>query len=427
VRTLTKTPLLDLVMERLASRAGRLSESPVTAQALAYWLDSAVCGTASVALIAQAVDSHEPSDYRFVAVLGTQLSNRSQDSEVRERFLAGIDWMQGRKFFVPNRPLSFEADPAAILCFAIGIAALSEGETKTKASRWLNELIAVAKKQEQLGDWERSLITCAAILLDGYRDNAASEIAADMRLALEARGVLSVSDSRQKEAIELIFTERLEEISPERAVARLSAVRWLFRSIPRALPARATTSDVLEILNAVSHALKRWPWERAPKTSGVGALAQRWDVQNEYHVQSLLWALLAPIFPDLEDEEYLKSLGYKHPRADLAIPSMRLIIEVKFLRESTQSALSDITEQIAADSGLYLTSNSVFSELLVFVWDNTRSTEHHSELKGGLLQIAGVKGAAIVARPGGWKAGVNHQERGKARTNKSKVRPDNGG
>src|SRR5208282_1041391 len=102
---------------------------------------------------------------------------------------------------------------------------------------------------------------------------------------------------------------------------------------------------------------------------------------------------------DLEDEEYLRSLGYKHPRADLAIPSLQLIIEVKFLRESTQSALSNIIEQIAADTGLYLTSPSSFSELLVFVWDDTRSTEHHSELKGGLLKLAGVKGAVIVARP----------------------------
>ena len=60
---------------------------------------------------------------------------------------------------------------------------------------------------------------------------------------------------------------------------------------------------------------------------------------NEYHVQSLLMLLLRPIFPDLKDEESVPSVGHAHPRVDFIIPSMRLVIEVKFIRKGTQEEL----------------------------------------------------------------------------------------
>ena len=65
--------------------------------------------------------------------------------------------------------------------------------------------------------------------------------------------------------------------------------------------------------------------------------ARQWHVDNEYHVQNLLWVLLAPIFPDLDDEQYLTKIGQKNPRADLYIPSMKLIVEAKFLRAGTNA------------------------------------------------------------------------------------------
>ncbi len=398
-------PLLDLVRDSLEARAARLSETPVTVQALAGWFDSTAGGRAALdALVAQAVGANEALDYRSVAVLGIGFADRPHDHEISERFRSGLEWMQGRKFFVPNRPLSFEADSTAILGLALGIRALTDSHFKTKAREWLNNIVGKAARSEQLGDWERSLVSSADILLNGCRDEVVAKIAGDMGLVLETRGVLPISESRETTALKLIYSENLVEIPPERGVARLCAIRWLFRNSARVLPGRATSADALEVLNVVSHSLKRWPWEKVPRTTGVRARAQRWDVQNEYHVQSLLWALLAPIFPDLEDEEYLRSIGFKHPRADLAIPSLRLIIEVKFLRESTQRALSDVIEQIAADAGLYLSSPSSFSEMLVFVWDDARSTELHSDLRNGLLKLAGVKGAIVVARPGGWNS-----------------------
>jgi hypothetical protein len=159
--------------------------------------------------------------------------------------------------------------------------------------------------------------------------------------------------------------------------------------------------DISALLKNVEPALKRWPFEEKAKTQK--STIQKWDIQNEYHVQSFLWALLRPIFSDLKDEEYLKSVGYKHPRVDLAIESLRLIIEVKYLRESTQSALAGLIEQIAADASLYLShNNSSFDKIIVFVWDNTGSVQHHNSLIQGMTEIRGIVDAVIVSRPGNW-------------------------
>jgi hypothetical protein len=58
----------------------------------------------------------------------------------------------------------------------------------------------------------------------------------------------------------------------------------------------------------------RWTFELEKRT--VNSAVARWDVENEYHVQNLLWAVLAPLFPDIDDEENLPSIGHKKPRAD---------------------------------------------------------------------------------------------------------------
>jgi hypothetical protein len=135
--------------------------------------------------------------------------------------------------------------------------------------------------------------------------------------------------------------------------------------------------------------MKRWRWDDKI----------RWKIENEYHVQDLLWIILAPLFADLEDEENLPSLGHKHPRCDLGIPSLHLIIEVKFIRKGTQSHFARITEEIAADHTLYTTAGSNYNKIVAFVWDDSRSSEQHFELKQGLQKMPGIVGTVIVSRP----------------------------
>jgi len=81
------------------------------------------------------------------------------------------------------------------------------------------------------------------------------------------------------------------------------------------------------------------------------------------------------------------------------------VIEVKYLREATQSARAKIIEEVAADTSLYLTDDSVYSSIVVFIWDATNSTYHHDELTYGIRKLLGIADVIIVSRPGEWKKG----------------------
>ena len=104
------------------------------------------------------------------------------------------------------------------------------------------------------------------------------------------------------------------------------------------------------------------------------------------------------MFPDLKDEEYFPSIGQKQPRTDLYIPSMKLIIEVKFLRST--DTMTKIIDELASDASLYLSAGTDYSGIIAFVWDDSRRIEEHSLLREGLRRIRGILAAVIVSRPG---------------------------
>lgn len=93
----------------------------------------------------------------------------------------------------------------------------------------------------------------------------------------------------------------------------------------------------------------------------------RSPIANGYHVQNLLWALLAPIRPDLENEENLTSLGPKYPRFDLGIPSLRLVLEVKFVRGGTTRDYAAVIKQVAADASLYVSESTLYDRIVAVV------------------------------------------------------------
>ena len=107
--------------------------------------------------------------------------------------------------------------------------------------------------------------------------------------------------------------------------------------------------------------------------------------------------MLAPLFPDLNDEETLPPVGQKNPRVDLSIPSLKTVVEVKFMRPG--KSFQNIIEEIAADASLYSTDPR-WTSLIAFVWDDARRMEEHQKLVAGLKQLPMVVGAVVMSRPG---------------------------
>jgi REase_DpnII-MboI len=159
-----------------------------------------------------------------------------------------------------------------------------------------------------------------------------------------------------------------------------------------------TAQSLVRLLERVPAGLRRWTWEKTARVPN--SPVRQWHIDHEYHVQNLLWLLLAPIFPDLDDEQYLKKIGQKTPRADLYIPSMKIIIEAKFVRPGER--FQKVIEEISADASLYLAMGNNCDGIIPFIWDNSSRSQEHDYLKEGLKKLPGIIDVVVISRPSDW-------------------------
>jgi len=84
-------------------------------------------------------------------------------------------------------------------------------------------------------------------------------------------------------------------------------------------------------------------------------------------------------------------------RADLVIPSLKLIIEAKFARAT--DSLKEIQRQLAQDAAMYFPQGVQYDRMIAFVWDDSARTEEHATLIQGLEKLERVAGVIVVNRP----------------------------
>jgi hypothetical protein len=212
---------------------------------------------------------------------------------------------------------------------------------------------------------------------------------------LGSRGVVGSTDADAAALLQGLLRGELPDDGFHARVL-LVALDWTRRSAPLVLPGHATVETVAELLRAVPRALQQWPWEEKAKTPK--SRPAKWHIDSEYHVQSLLCTILAPLFPDLRREDVAAQVGPTQPRIDFVIPSLRLALEAKFAR--TRSALKDTVNEIAEDASIYFTAPSDYDRLLVFVWDNEGNSQDHDLIIAGMRKLSRVVDAIIVSRPG---------------------------
>lgn len=380
----------------LAAAAADDARQPPHARAFTAWIQTESSGKSPLLaeLAREASAATGPArETSHVAVLGYA---SGLDATFARQFFEALSWLRERRYFVQGRPLTFEIDGLALLGVAVGILKLDPTEVD-HAMPWLRELLSETLRGMRPADWNESLIHAASAAVSSAQDWARLQgVTDDLTVALSARWGFALTEAMRSSAWSLISSLSGEDDGMTRAATQLAALTRLLRDASTLRPGSTTPADVARLLSRVSHSLRRWAWDEAPRT--LRSAAARWEVENEYHVQDLLWVILAPVFPDLDDEEWLRSLGQHHPRADLAIPSLRVIVEVKFLRKG-KSAFSKVIQEVAADAGTYLRDGSGFDTIVAFVWDDEARTEEHEELRRGLMQIRGVADAVVVSRP----------------------------
>jgi hypothetical protein len=401
--TVTEVLLQDAA-DALRRRITSVSELSASDRALLAWaLPEATLRDGFAALATTAATNFSTTrSYHDLATLGYAAHAAGLDDVQAQALRHGLKWLCGRSSDIAGEPAAFFTDAVALLGLALGARFLGGDEAVT-TSQWMLGFVPRAAKLRAVEAWQRCLFS-AALHAVGSTDlplpNDSS--VADVRTALRARcvapGGASREDAEADERLTLdLLKQQVTDVLPiVRAALRLTAFSWIRRAAPVVVPGRIAAPDVVQFLERVPAGLRRWAWDEKPRTRG--GEARKWHIDHEYHVQDLLYFLLAPIFPDLKDEEYFPSLGQKQPRTDLFVPSMKLIIEVKFLRQADK--VTKIIDEVGSDASLYLTAGTDYAGIVAFVWDDSRRTEEHPLLRDGLRQIRGVLDAVIVSRPG---------------------------
>ena len=187
----------------------------------------------------------------------------------------------------------------------------------------------------------------------------------------------------------------------EASIALLGLMIYVFDQINQDVavvpPKGWSLNELLEFLEHIPTGLKRWTWEKRGRTQGSKPV--KWQIENEYHVQNLLYILLAPIFNDIAEEVNLQPVGQKNPRIDLYLPSLHTIVEVKY-RKDIKKSFAKLISEIAEDAALYHVDTKYNdAHIVTFLWDCTRSTQEHAKFKEGVLKIKGINGCVVISAP----------------------------
>lgn len=346
--------------------------------------------------------------YKEVAAAGFLVGSGAEDAETIKYFREGLSWLARRQPSFDGVPTGLAVDGVAFLGLVGGLTRLGDASALKQAGVWIASFLATSLALPGVPAWQKSLMRGAGVSLGAPEIRVDyKEDAPDAVLALIAQGTITSPEANLLEQagsgfLTLLCHESDRSVEPERAALRLAAFRWLENAVGAVAGAFATAEDVCRLLHRLSAAFYRWTWEDVARTSRKRAEPRRWHIDNEYHLQNLLWVVLAPLFPDLKEEEFTESIGQLQPRTDLVIPSLALIIEAKFMYSRTTAR--EMIEQIAADSSLYLKDGSQYRHIIPVIWDEAARTEEHAMMIQGLKQLRGVCDVVVVSRPAAMRA-----------------------
>jgi hypothetical protein len=335
-----------------------------------------------------------PRSYQAVAALALATALDMTDTERAAAFVEGLDWALGASIEVDGTAVGLAADPPATLAVVLALLRSGDSARQTAMRAWLATVLD--KFGLHVSRWERAQLHAAAQLLGEQRALPTELVEAccviNVAVAADSDAV-TPNDERAITAAVLEHHSHVDQVGAAFLLAALSRVK---ARVVRSIRTEAMTiDDVLALLRNVTRSLRDWTWEEKPRTKT--GTARQWHVDNEYHVQDLLWAVLAPLFSDLESEGYSKKLGFVQPRADLTISSLKLIIEAKFAYAG--DSLKKIQRELSEDAAAYFPQGGSFERMIAFIWDDAARTEEHATLIQGLEQLERVAGVVVVSRP----------------------------
>jgi hypothetical protein len=314
-------------------------------------------------------------------------------------FLDGLAALLDRPPF-PHDRISFAYQPVAFLGLALGTVSLGERGSSYRAGlvKVLNDdrLVTSNIYQRLLYHYIRFVLTGEPVLIEDFRHYANADDLAMVEWGVR-RGAfrlvplqadLSTLQARVLAAGAVADTTSL---APSRAAILWSAMQAaLVRSIEELVLSR---SHVMAMLRRFEDALRRWRWDTGNVRNPIC-----WPITSEREVQDIVWLLLRSVFDDVVDEDTLPKIGHSTYRADFGIPSLRLLVEVKYARAAAD--FKKLEKEIMEDSVAYLAeAHDRYDCILVFIYDQSASGQEHGITTNALRKLPSIEDIVIVSRP----------------------------
>jgi hypothetical protein len=380
--------LITDARQALRRPVNEAAERDLLVAAFVRWLDLPELNVPTLATVAAhaATIKGASRSYREVAILGFAMTDPSLLTRHAADFRGLLDWLMGRPLVMGGDPTPMMSDAVAVLGISLGGRACLATTSLAKFEAWLQRVHNESSRVLD-GSWPGPLAACLA-----GRTGVLEWVPAGLTTKLREH---TPNKPDLTKIISQAVTGAGDVTSASEAALRLAALRWASERALEVNLASIAVHDIALVLERTGSVFTRWVWEE--KARNKGKEARRWHVENEYHFQSLLFTVLKPWLPELEEEQYLASTGPLQPRADLCLMSLALLIEVKFWYR--RDSVSRLIEEVAADVTLYLKSKAPYSSLIVTIWDDGARTEEHEALRRGLSDLNGVRGVVIVNRP----------------------------
>ncbi|MCU4435809.1 hypothetical protein KTH93_10040 [Acinetobacter bereziniae] len=327
--------------------------------------------------------------YQRCAISGLNILSETSPSQDVIRLL-------GQAAKIDSTPLPWVSDVFGVLAVKWLVERLGEDSIEKDFGKWISEFLEQQLSGDHLNLFEKD------IAMFVYRGNTVTFVSACVPLFLHYKKILEIENQQNHlSLINRFFNEFRAQAQENGSTALLSLMIYVFDQINQSMalvpPKGWGGDDLIGFLEHIPVGLKRWTWEVEGRTKGAAPI--KWQVENEYHVQNLLYILLAPIFNDIADEVNLQPVGQKNPRIDLYLPSLHTIIEVKY-RKDNKKSFSKLIGEIAEDASLYRADTKYKDAYIIsFLWDRTRATQEHFKFKEGILKLGGIDGCVVINAP----------------------------
>ena len=307
-----------------------------------------------------------------------------------------VSRLLGQAAKIDSTPRPWVSDVFGVMAVKWLVGRMNDSRIAREFESWISGFLAQQAGGDHLNLFEKDIAAHV------FSDESSIYASACVPLFLHYRRIQRIDDQRSRMAlIDRFMVEFQAQAQGGASTALLSLMVYVFDQVNQdmaAVPPKGwSLDDLLEFLEHIPVGLRRWTWEDAGRTRGAEPV--KWPVENEYHVQNLLYLLLGPIFNDSADEVNLQPGGPKNPRSDLYLPSLHTIIEVKY-RKDVKKSFQALIGEIAEDASLYRADTKYKDARIVnFLWDHTRATQEYAKFKEGVLKIDGIDGCVVISAP----------------------------